>query len=96
MGALSKEAIKRIDKKLAEIYSFPKTDYSTGFEKACRSAKKMIRELEHLETEIIHCKDCKFYTPMNIETKNGICSLLMHQNFGDDWYCAGAERKADG
>ena len=43
--------------------------------------------------EIIHCKDCKFYTPMNREIKTGICDLTLHQNFGDDWYCAGAERK---
>lgn len=46
--------------------------------------------------ELIRCKDCKFYTAMNRETKSGICSLIMHQNFGDDWYCAGAERRTDG
>lgn len=46
--------------------------------------------------EIVRCKDCKFYNPMNRETKTGICRLLMHQNFGDDWYCAGAERRTDG
>jgi hypothetical protein len=45
--------------------------------------------------EIVRCKDCKFYTPMNRETQTGICRLLMHQNFGDDWYCAGAERRTD-
>jgi hypothetical protein len=48
-----------------------------------------------VQQEIIRCKDCKFYTPMNRETKTGICRLLMHQNFGDDWYCAGAERRTD-
>ena len=32
--------------------------------------------------EIIRCKDCKFYSPMNRETKTGICNLIMHQNFG--------------
>ena len=32
--------------------------------------------------EIIRCRDCKFYTPLNRETKSGICSLLIHQNFG--------------
>ena len=45
--------------------------------------------------ELIRCRDCKFYTPLNRETKSGICSLLIHQNFGDDWYCAGAERRTD-
>ena len=51
--------------------------------------------LPSAQPEIIRCKDCKFYTPMNRETKTGICRLLMHQNFGDDWYCAGAERRTD-
>lgn len=46
-------------------------------------------------SEIIRCKDCKFYTPLNRETKTGICGLLLHQNFGDDWHCAGAERRTD-
>jgi len=50
---------------------------------------------EHPELEIIHCKDCKFYNPMNRETKTGICNLIMHQNFGDNWFCAGAERRTD-
>ena len=45
---------------------------------------------------IVRCKDCKYYTLMNRETKNGICRLLIHQNFGDDWFCAGAERRTDG
>ena len=54
-----------------------------------------IRELPSAEPEIIRCKDCKFYSPMNKETKTGICNLTMHQNFGDDWFCAGAERKAN-
>ena len=45
---------------------------------------------------LIHCIDCKFYTPMNRETKSGICNLTLHQNFGDDWFCAGAERRTDG
>ena len=57
--------------------------------------KKIGVRLEIGQPEIIRCKDCKFYTPMNRETKTGICRLLMHQNFGDDWYCAGAERRTD-
>ena len=44
---------------------------------------------------VIRCKDCKFYIPMNRETKTGICNLTMHQNFGDDWFCAGAERRQE-
>ena len=61
-----------------------------------RSFVKYIEELPSAQPEIIRCKDCKFYTAMNRKTKSGICSLIMHQNFGDDWYCAGAERRTDG
>lgn len=63
----------------------------------CPRWNRVIREtLKDAQPEIIRCKDCKFYTPLNRETKTGICRLLMHQNFGDDWYCAGAERRTDG
>ena len=59
-------------------------------------AIKAVEQLPSAQPDIIRCKDCKFYTAMNRKTKSGICSLIMHQNFGDDWYCAGAERRADG
>ena len=57
--------------------------------------RKTIMELPSAQPEIIRCKDCKFYSPMNRETKTGICNLIMHQNFGDNWFCAGAERRTD-
>lgn len=59
----------------------------------------LVEDIKHLpsaQPEIIRCKDCKFYSPMNRETKTGICNLIMHQNFGDDWFCAGAERRTNG
>lgn len=49
--------------------------------------------LPSAQSEIIRCKDCIYYTPMNRETKTGICNLIMHQNFGDNWFCAGAKRR---
>lgn len=55
----------------------------------------MLEKLPSAQPEIIRCKDCKFYSPMNRETKTGICNLIMHQNFGDNWFCAGAERRPD-
>lgn len=77
MGALSREAIRRIDAKLTEIYSFPKTDFANGYETACRSAKKMIQELEHLEPEIVRCKDCKHkpHTSDKYDYDNGDCGF---------------------
>ena len=56
---------------------------------------KYLRQLPSAQPEIIRCKDCKFYSPMNKETKTGICNLTMHQNFGDNWFCAGAERRTE-
>ena len=61
---------------------------------AIKMAVKVL-SLPSAEPEIIRCKDCKFYSPMNRETKTGICNLTMHQNFGDNWFCAGAERRTD-
>lgn len=59
-------------------------------------ARKLIEDAPSAEPEIIRCKDCKFYSPMNRETKTGICNLTTHQNFGDNWFCAGAERRTNG
>ena len=56
---------------------------------------KVLENVPSAQPEIIRCKDCKFYFPMNRETKTGICNLIMHQNFGDNWFCAGAERRTD-
>ena len=60
-----------------------------------RDVLTAIVNLPPAQADIICCKDCKFYNPMNRETKTGICNLTMHQNFGDDWFCAGAERRTD-
>ena len=57
--------------------------------------KGIVDSMPTIEPEIIYCKDCKFYSPMNRETKTGICNLTMHQNFGDNWFCAGAERRTN-
>lgn len=46
------------------------------------------------EREIIHCKDCKFYTPMNRKLKIGICDMTMH-HLGDDGFCSSAEKRGE-
>lgn len=88
-----KAAIDALEKILAEPeYYHDGEDWYVGV----NSAESKIYELPSAQPEIIHCKDCKFYSPMNRETKTGICNLTMHQNFGDNWFCAGAERRTDG
>ena len=44
--------------------------------------------------KIIHCKDCKFYTPMNRKLKTGICSLTIH-HLGDEGFCSDGEMRGD-
>ena len=60
-----------------------------------KNIESQIAKIPSAQPEVVRCKDCKFYSPMNRETKTGICNLTMHQNFGDNWFCAGAERKTD-
>ena len=87
---ISRQAAIRWVKTECNPYGNPTLDFESG--------KKVIKHLEQMpsaQPEIIRCKDCKFYSPMNRETKTGICNLIMHQNFGDNWFCAGAERRTD-
>lgn len=61
------------------------------------NARKAIDVIEAMpsaepERKIIHCKDCKFYTPMNRKLKTGICAITMH-HLGDDGFCSDAERR---
>ena len=84
IDALNKEIIKR--RLLDDVNDGMLDEFDT---------EDILRKLSPAQPEIIRCRDCKFYTPLNRETKSGICSLLIHQNFGDDWYCAGAERITD-
>ena len=70
--------------------------YRMGTDSNKERLDEWINSLPPAQPEIIRCKDCKFYSPMNRETKTGICNLTMHQNFGDNWFCAGAERRTNG
>jgi hypothetical protein len=68
----------------------------------CHRWTKVIRKtVEEVKSQyaleypkIIHCEDCKFYTPMNRALKTGICSLTMH-HLGDDGFCSDAEKRGD-
>ena len=68
----------------------------------CHRWTKVIRKtVEEVKSQyaleypkIIHCEDCKFYTPMNRALKTGICSLTMH-HLGDDGFCSDAEKRGN-
>lgn len=85
----NQEAIERITEHIV-IHKY-RESHAIHIVEALEMAIKALQA----QSEIVRCKDCKFYSPMNRETKTGICSLLMHQNFGDDWFCAGAERREE-
>jgi hypothetical protein len=60
---------------------------------------EICRVLNHLpsaQPEIIRCKDCKFYTKIRVDLKNGfgICSLAC-RHLGDDGFCSEAERRTE-
>ena len=57
--------------------------------------KRLLYTMPTVKSEIINCKDCKFYIHTNRLLKVGICSLLP-AHFGDDGYCSEAERRSDG
>lgn len=89
-----------IERQAAIDVVFSEPLYESGMKKRGADAVvpaiyEKIKALPSAQPEIIRCKDCKFYSPMNRETKTGICNLTMHQNFGDNWFCAGAERRTD-
>ena len=54
-----------------------------------------ISELPSAQPEIIHCKECKFYTEMRQDLNTGICSLAC-RHLGGDGFCSEAERRTDG
>lgn len=79
----------------------PCKEYDRG-KHCCHRWTKVIREtIEEIKAQyaleypkIIHCEDCKFYTPMNRELKTGICSLTMH-HLGDEGFCSDAEMRGE-
>ena len=61
--------------------------------KVIRQTVEEVKQQYALEyPRIIHCEDCKFYTPMNRKLKTGICSLTMH-HLGDEGFCSDAEMR---
>lgn len=66
--------------------------FSDTYDKACIIG--VIDEQPTIESEIIHCKDCKHRDP---EDKKCDCGhdILWQLPRQDDWYCADAERRTD-
>jgi hypothetical protein len=81
---------------IAKFVPYAICDESTeSYTNGLTDAYNLICQLPSAQTEIIRCKDCKFYTHTNRSLKVGICRLLS-THFGDDGYCSEAERREDG
>ena len=57
-----------------------------------KALEMAIKALEQ-QSEIIHCKECKFYTEMRLDLDTGICRLSCH-HLGGDGFCSEAELKS--
>lgn len=56
------EAIRRIEKKVDEVYGYPKTEYAEGYVNACKAAIKMLKSLSPVDTvEVVRCRDCRYW-----------------------------------
>ena len=80
---------------LDELEDLPSAQLDTYWKEQCQSYEQTINKLiESLSTqpEIIHCKECKFYTEMRQDLNTGICSLAC-RHLGGDGFCSEAERR---
>lgn len=77
------------------LSELPSAQLDTYWKEQCQSYEQTINKLiESLSTqpEIIHCKECKFYTEMRQDLNTGICSLAC-RHLGGDGFCSEAERR---
>lgn len=78
------EAIRRIEKKVDEVYGYPKTEYAEGYVNACKAAIKMLKSLSTVDAvPVVRCKDC---------LHNRACEIQYHAQAGDLFFCGAAER----
>ena len=53
----------------------------------------VLEQMPSAQPEIIHCKECKFYTEMRQDLDTGICRLAC-RHLGGDGFCSEAELKS--
>jgi len=67
----------------AEISSFGDWQFANGFNLALMASKVAIKELPSAQTEIVRCKDCRWY--------DGDYCQKHGDDWGGEWFCADAE-----
>ena len=68
-------------------------EYELGLQNQWQSDVDALNDLPSAQPEIIHCKECKFYTEMRLDLDTGICRLSCH-HLGGDGFCSEAELKS--
>ena len=86
--------IKQIEDNICKKCRKRKDDYKGVRCRACQygDEKDDIDSAPTAQTEIIRCKDCRFYRPMI--DQDDLCDYRQMQVFEDD-YCSRAERRTD-
>lgn len=88
----SEKFIKFMDD--ADIASFGKWQWANGFNTAVVAAKIQLKNLPSTQPEIIHCGDCKYYTPVTAHCEIRGKGLYLIRGMED--FCSRAERRTDG
>jgi len=87
----SEKFIKFMDD--ADIASFGKWQWANGFNTAVVAAKIQLKNLPSTQPEIIHCGDCKYYTPVTAHCEIRGKGLYLIRGMED--FCSRAERRTD-
>lgn len=100
----SEKFIKFMDD--ADIASFGKWQWANGFNTALIASKIRLEELPSAKTEIIHCKDCRWWDKYS-DYDIGYCMAAKHgywtshwdisirRKYEGDFYCADAEMRGE-
>ncbi len=64
LPSAQQEAIRRIEKKVVEVYGYPKTEYAEGYVNACKAVIKMLKSLSPVDAiSVVRCDDCIRFHP---------------------------------
>jgi len=62
LPSVLQEAIWRIEKKVDEVYGYPKTEYAEGYVNAGKAVIKMLKNLSPVDAvSVIRCNKCDFW-----------------------------------
>ena len=89
------EAIRRIEKKVDEVYGYPKTEYAEGYVNACKAVIKMLKSLSPVDAVPVRCKDCLYWQKSNLFSEHMVCRYVVDCSVvrRESDFCSRGERK---